>query len=153
MRRSARVGLLLIALCLLDLESRIPAVETLGPSSRGTGLVISEIMYHPAPRGDGRLLEFIEIYNSQAFSEDLTGHRISGDADYKFPAGTILSAGAFLVVAPSPGDIQAVYGITNVIGPFTNNLPNDSGMVRLRNELDAVLLEINYQTRSPWPVA
>src|SRR5688572_11240453 len=83
--------------------------EPLGPSSRRTGLAISEIMYHPAPRGDGRQLEFIEIYNSQAISEDISGYRISGDVDYKFPEDTVVGAGAFLVVARSPVDIQAVY--------------------------------------------
>ena len=129
------------------------AAEALGPSSRRTGLAISEIMYHPAPRGDGRLLEFIEIYNAQAISEDMSGYRISGDADYKFPEGTVLAAGRFLVVARSPADIRAVYGITNVIGLFTNNLPNGSGTIRLRNELDAVLLDVQYDTRNPWPVA
>lgn len=127
--------------------------ESLGPSSRRTGLAISEVMYHPAPRDDGRLLEFIEIYNSQAISEDLSGYRISGDADYRFPAGTVLAAGAFLVVARSPADVQAVYSITNVVGPFTNNLPNGSGVVRLRNELDAVLLDVQYESRAQWPVA
>jgi hypothetical protein len=41
------------------------AAEPLGPSSRRTGLVISEIMYHPAARADGKNLEFIEIFNSE----------------------------------------------------------------------------------------
>src|SRR5262249_39639809 len=39
-------------------------VEPLGPSSRRTGLTISEIMYHPRSRTDGRNLEFIELFNT-----------------------------------------------------------------------------------------
>ena len=42
--------------------------EPLGPASRRTGICISEILYHPAQRIDGRELEFIELYNSQPWS-------------------------------------------------------------------------------------
>jgi len=55
--------------------------EPLGPSSRKTGLVISEIMYKPAPRSDLRNLEYLELYNSNPFFEDISGYRISGDID------------------------------------------------------------------------
>ena len=79
--------------------------EPLGPSSRKTGLVISEIMYQPAPRTDGKLLEYVELFNSNPFSEDISGYRLSGDLDFTFPTNTILPGGAFLVVAKSPADI------------------------------------------------
>ena len=45
-----------------SVTSIVAAVRTLvrlGPSSRRTGLVISEIMYHPKARTDGRNLQFI----------------------------------------------------------------------------------------------
>src|SRR6185295_10482121 len=61
--------------------------------------------------------------------------------------------GAFLVVAREPADLQAVHGLSGALGPFTHNLPNDSGTVRLRNERDAVLLEVNYGSQAPWPRA
>jgi hypothetical protein len=131
---------------------RLP-FEPLAACSRRTGLVMSEIMYHPAPRTDGKGLEFIELFNTQAFDEDLTGHRLSGDIDFAFPAGTILKAGAFLVVARAPADLQSAYGLSSALGPFEHNLPNDSGTIRLRNEQDAVLLEVNYGSRAPWPRA
>ncbi|HUD48316.1 MAG TPA: PA14 domain-containing protein, partial [Candidatus Baltobacteraceae bacterium] len=41
--------------------------EPLGPSSRKTGIVFSEIMYKPAPRTDGNNVEFLEIFNSCPF--------------------------------------------------------------------------------------
>jgi len=129
------------------------AREPLGPSSRRTGLVISEIMYHPAERADGKKLEFVELYNSNPFFEDISGFRLSGDIDYTFPAGTIFSGGSFLVVARNPADIQSVFGIPNVTGPYTNNLSNKNGTVRLRNRSDALLLEVNYDSKPPWPAA
>ena len=126
--------------------------EPLGPSTRKTGLVISEIMYHPAPRADGRVLEFIELFNANPFSEDISGYRLSGDVDFTFPTGTVMAGGGFLVVARLPQDMQAVYGLNGVLGPYTNTLKS-SGTVRLRNNRDAIYLEINYDNKPPWPVA
>jgi hypothetical protein len=134
--------------------------EPLGPSSRRTSLVISEIMYHPTNRADGRNLEYIELHNAGELPERVGGYRLSGDVEFTLPTNVVMPAGGFLVVAPAPADVQEVYGITNVIGGFTNApgaatnaLPNGSGTVRLRNHLGAVLLEVNYSDDAPWPLA
>ena len=131
----------------------IPTREPLGPSSRLTGLILSEIMYHPPDRADGRNLEFVEIYNARSIFEDLTGWRLSGDIDFKFPDGFKLQAGEFVAIAAAPDDLKAVYGITNVLGPYTNALPNDAGTVRLRNNTEAIRLEVDYSDNPPWPAA
>src|SRR5687768_8760200 len=104
------LGHLLFLLCfgLAPCSLRSSFSEELGPSSKVTPLVISEIMYHPATRADGRNLEFIEIYNAGLFREDLSGFRLSGEVDFIFPPGTVLSAGEFLVVARSAIDLQLV---------------------------------------------
>jgi len=135
--------------------------EPAGPSSRATGLAITEIMYHPASRADGRNLEFIEIYNSNPWVEDLSGHRITGDVNYTFPNGTSIGARAYRVVAANPTDVQTVYGLSGVLGPLTNSTPGNStnvldnggGTIRLRDELGAVLLEVTYDDESPWPAS
>jgi hypothetical protein len=129
--------------------------EPLGPSSRRHGVVISEVMYHPTNRADGRNLEFIEIYNSQPWFEELGGWRISGAIDYTFPPNTVLQSKAFLVVAANPADFRASYGFTNVFGPFANSngLQNSSGTLRLRNSRDAILFEMNYTGDPPYPAA
>ena len=130
-----------------------PPSEPLAPSNRRTGLVLSEIMYHPPRRADGKKLEFVEVYNAGAVFEDLTGYRLSGDVDYAFPAGFRLGASEFVVVAAAPDDLRAVYGIENVLGPLTGALPNDQGRVRLRSDTGAIRLEVNYGTEPPWPVS
>lgn len=129
--------------------------ERSGPSSRQTPFVFSEIMYHPAERTDGRDAEFVELYNADLIAQDLTGHRLSGSIDYAFPDGTVLPAGGFLVIARNPVDFAGVYGLANALGPFanTNSLPNDTGLLRLRNPEGTVLLEVDYDTRPPWPAA
>jgi len=129
--------------------------ETPGPSSRLSPFVFSEIMYRPRARSDGRNTEFIEIHNADLIDQDLTDHRISGAIDFPFPAGFILPAGGFAVIARNPADLIAVYGLSGVLGPFegTNNLPNTSGLLRLRNPQNAVLLEVEYDSQAPWPIA
>src|SRR5207247_3839354 len=97
--------------------------------------------------------EFIEIYNANPFFEDISGWRLTGDVDYTFPSNTVIQANSFLVVAPVPADVEAAYGITGVLGGFTNNLPNDSGTVRLRKRSGGIVLEVQYSDQPPWPVA
>lgn len=126
--------------------------EPPGPSSRNTGLAITELMYHPRFSND---LEFIEIFNAGLIWENLAGYRISGAVDYTFPSNTVLNPGEFLVVARNPGLLEAAHGISGALGPWTgaetNGLPNDAGLVRLRNRASAVLLEINYEAAA-WPL-
>ncbi len=124
--------------------------EPLGPCTRRTGLVISEIMSKPADRTDGRNLEFVELYNSNPFFHDISGYRLAGDVDYTFPQGAIIPANGFIVIAANPGDVRAVYGLDDVYGPYLPNLKT-SGTLRLRDEQGAILLEIPYDDRAPWP--
>ena len=58
--------------------------EPLGPSSRKTGLVRTEIMYNPRPIPglDTNLThEFIEVFNSKPWDEDIGGFSIGGDVN------------------------------------------------------------------------
>lgn len=114
-------------------------------------------MYKPAARPDGKVLEYVELFNSNPFFEDLSGFRLSGfrlsgDIDFIFPANTVLPGGGFLVVAKVPADVQSVYGVSNVVGPYTGSL-KASGPLRLRTDTGAILLEIPYSNKPPWPVA
>src|SRR4051812_45459330 len=114
--------------------------EPPGPSSRKTGLVITEIMYNPRPvpgQATNITLEFIELFNSNPWSEDISGYTITGAVSYVFAPATVLSAGAYLAVCRVPDLIRTNYAITNVTGPWdgaaTNRLPVDGGTVQLRN--------------------
>ena len=127
--------------------------EPLGPCSRKTGIVFSEIMYKPAPRADTNNCEFVEIYNTQPYFHDISGYQVTcADMNYTFPSNTIIPAGGFLVLAASPGSIRNVYGITNVMGPYTGSLKK-SEMLQLLDEQTNVLLTVPYSATYPWPVA
>ena len=71
------------------------------PSSRGTALIISEIMYHPREAGDTEALEYIEIFNTEPVREEMSGYRISGDIDFTFPPAR-----------PSPGAASSSWRAT-----------------------------------------
>jgi hypothetical protein len=161
-RRTSAKGLLLsplvgaITIVLLTssalAQTSVNHHEPLGPSSRKTPIVISEIMYKPAPRTDTNNLEYLEIYNSNPWFHDLSGYRIVADnLSYTFPPGTIISSNAFLVIAASPGSLRNIYGITNVLGPYSGSLKK-SGTIQLIDEVGAVVLTVPYSNTYPWPM-
>ncbi len=127
--------------------------EPPGPSSRRSGVVISEIMYHPARRPDGRDLQFIEVFNSMPWFEDLSGWQITGSAGFTFPQGFVLPSQGYAVVAVNPSDLTTITGATNVLGPFTGSLPNSSGTLKLRHRGGAIMFEVQYSDSAPWPAA
>jgi regulation of enolase protein 1 (concanavalin A-like superfamily) len=127
--------------------------EASGPSSRKSPIAFSEIMWKPAPRTDGKNLEFVELYNSNPWFHDISGYRITcADMSYTFPPNTVLPGGGYLVVAGVPADLQSVYGIANVMGPYTGSLKK-SETLQLLDEQGAVLLTVPYSNIYPWPVA
>jgi hypothetical protein len=127
--------------------------EPLAPSSRRTGLVISEIMYHPLDRPDATNLEFVELFNTLPYFEDLSGYQLSGDIQFEFPPGTVLPAGGFLVIAKQPTDLERLSNTSGILGPYASGLSDGSGTLQLRNASGAVLLEVDYTPSSPWPAA
>jgi hypothetical protein len=126
-------------------------MRQLTPSSRRSPLILSEIMYHPVERTDGRDLEFVELFNTEPVDWDISGFRLEGQIDYTFPAGSILSGRSFAVVAAEPASIESRYGLTGVYGPCEGRLSNGGGTLRLVNNRGGVLLEIEYGDRYPWP--
>jgi hypothetical protein len=127
--------------------------EPLGPSSRTTPIAISEIMWKPAPRTDGKDLEYLELYNSNPWFQDIGGYQlVCADMNYTFPAGTTIASNGFIVVAAAPADVESVYGITNVMGPYTGSLKH-SETLELLDEQSNVLLTVPYTDVYPWPVA
>ena len=118
--------------------------ELPGPSSRSSGMVISEIMYHPADDLLMRELEFIELYNSTPFCEDLSGYRLSGEVDFTFPSNTLLQAHSYLVIAANTTDLSSASGVTNLLGNYHGALSNNEGTIRLRKRSGGIIAEAHY---------
>ncbi|MGJ8640827.1 MAG: lamin tail domain-containing protein [Opitutaceae bacterium] len=141
------------------------------------GLQISEIMYHPLTPGNDH--EYVVIENtgsgSITFTNSTGNFRIDGDIDFDFPSNTTLGSGEKLwLVSFDPlvettllSSFTSTYGISanDILGPYSNSLPNDAGRVALEraqdsddplNSLDVswiVVDEVFYADGSPWPSA
>lgn len=126
--------------------------EPLGLASRRTGIVISEVMYADGPIAGTNSVEFIELYNAGAIFEDLSGWRLDGEAQFTFPAGSRLDAGQFIVLAGDRATFRQQYGF-EPSGVFSGRLNGEKGVLRLRDEHQAVRLDFEYHSESPWPVA
>ncbi len=135
------------------LDLGMPPREALHRSSRRTGMVISEIMYRPAPRADGGILEYVELYNSEPVPAEIGGWRLGGTVDYVFPDDTVIPGESFLVVAADPAGVVAEYGLSGVLGPYQGSLDRDEGEVLLFHRIGGLLLEAEYSARHPWPAA
>ena len=150
----AFLGVLLTTSAVFCTRAGLPDSEPPGPSSRRTALTISEVHYHPSELADGVDIRFVELYNSQPIDADLSGFRLAGDVDYTFPEGTTLEGLSFLVVASDVPAFNVAYpGTGDVHGPWGGELGRDSGTIRLMHRLGAILLEVDYETVAPWPVA
>jgi len=121
------------------------------------GLVVSELMYHPVEEGGTpageETLEFIELYNNQATSEDLSGYAFTNGIGYTFAAGTMIGPKGYLVVAHDPDAAEAAYGISGVLGPFTGRLNNDGERIELSNCNGEIIISFRYNDARPWPVS
>ncbi len=153
-RLFAAIALSFLAVGLAPVWALAEISENPGPSSRRTSLAITEIHSRPAARSDGRVIEFVELYNAEPIPCRLGGFRLEGAGiSYTFPEGTTLAARSYLVVARVPADVTAVYGTTGVLGPWTGSLSPAAGELRLEHRLGALLLEAKYVVRRDRAIA
>ena len=111
-------------------------------------------MYQAPARADGKHLEYVELFNTNPWQEDIGGYQLAGDITYTFPIGITIAGGGFVVVGKAPADLQSVYGLKDVLGPF-ENAPLVTGILQLLNNgtTPAVYLEVPYLSLGPWTVA
>jgi len=149
-----------------------PGAPNSGP--RLGSVVISEVHYNPGSITDADELEFVEIYNSGGSPVDLAHWRLRKGVDFDFVDGTMLAAGAAMVVVPFDpqsepnllADFLAHHNVTEqiaTVGPYNGQLENNGERVQLQypdtppaDEPDHYpgLLEdeVVYDDALPWPV-
>lgn len=105
-------------------------------------VVFNEIHYNPAGASENG--EWIELCNQMGIRVDISGWRFDG-IGYTFPPNTIVQPGAFIVVAKTPGAGQ--------FGPFSGSIANSGEQLRLINQSDRMMDEIEFGDNDPWPPA
>ncbi len=118
------------------------------PAARATNVVISEIMYFPA---SGNLQEsYVELYNADTVTADLSGWAFTKGLQYSFPANTLLVPGTYLVVAADASAFAAKYpGVTNFLAGW---VPPLGAHVILADAGRNVVNEVHYSHDGDWAV-
>ena len=118
-----------------------------------TGLVISEIMYHPLDSAD---LEFIELLNIGTVALSLDPLRFTDGIEFDFSTGSIrsLEPGQRVLLVGNLPAFEAAYGPgLPVTGQFlSGNLANSGETLTLSFGEDLVLRSLVYDDEHPWPL-
>ena len=114
-------------------------------------LVINEINYKSSD--DFNADDWVELYNPNAFSKDLSNWQLKDDDDlhvYTIPAGTSIAAEGYLVIVKDASDFSTVFpGISNYIGEIDFGF-GSSDAVRLYNANNVLQDQVFYTNEIPW---
>ncbi|MFT5524601.1 MAG: hypothetical protein ACI9HK_002558, partial [Pirellulaceae bacterium] len=113
-------------------------------------LVFNEVMYHPADNAMSG--EWVELYNQMSVDLDVSGWTLQGGVEFSFLKGTIIPGGGHVVIAADPAALTAETNAPHIIGPFTGQLSNGGERLRLVDNNDRVMNQIDYSDDFPWPV-
>ena len=127
-----------------------PAPWSYTLDTNSTGIVISEIMYHPS--SENVLEEYIELQNTGGTSANLTSWKFTKGVTFTFPNVSI-PAGGRLVVAANLATFNAKYpSVLNVVGGWTGTLNNDSEQIELEDANGKQVDSVRYADEGDWAV-
>jgi hypothetical protein len=112
-------------------------------------IVIHEIFYHAHPAAPGAA--WVELFNRGIATADLGGWRFTDGIQYRFPVGTLIPAGGYLVVAQDPDALRATHPGIAVTGPFTSTLSRRGERLRLEDAVGNPADEVHYLDGGRWP--
>ena len=122
-----------------------------GPNNpdRETGVVINELMVEPpSNHRDG---EFIELYNRGSRDISLTGWEITEGVSFRFPAGAMIAAGEYVIIAANEKVTRKAFPQANIIGQYSGNLSNNNELLRIEDSWGNLVDEVHYHTGGDWP--
>jgi len=105
-------------------------------------VVFNEVQYNPD--GTDESGEWIELFNQMGVISDVSSWRIDG-IGYTIPDGTIIEPGGYLVIAKSPSAGQ--------LGPFSGSIDNGGERLRLYNQSERLMDELDFGDGGRWPDA
>jgi len=123
-----------------------------------SGLRISELMYHPRPPPDAtdatqpEDFEWIELHNASAAPVQLRGLYFCDGITFRFAEHRVLPPGGRLVLAKPGPSFDSRYPETIPAGTFAGSLSNGGERLALCNTSGEVIVELNYDDVTPWPI-
>lgn len=118
------------------------------------GVVINEIHYDPEPKT--RLVEFVEILNTDDTEVAVGGWRFDDGIDFTFPDGTVIPPTGYVLLAENPGALlESFPGIPpeTQIFEFSGSLSNEGESISLRTNLGQQVDAVSYRAEFPWPIS
>src|SRR5256714_4637566 len=113
------------------------------------GVVINEIMHHPA--SPNALEEWVELLNTGPTNVDLAGWQISRGARFTFPTNTPLAVGGYLVVPADAATFAAKYPVvTNVVAGSAG--PLEGRTIELNDKTGQNIDSVTYSNDGDWAI-
>lgn len=114
-------------------------------------VVINEIHYHPDESVyPNEEIEFLELYNAEAATVDLSGWSVNDAITHVFAPGTSIAAGGFVVLALNPAALQSATGFAGAIAWNDGRLSNGGERLILRNATATIIDDVDYSDRGAW---
>jgi hypothetical protein len=114
-------------------------------------LVVTEILYHPAPPPppnafEDEDFEFLELKNTNDVPMQLGGARVDGAIRFTFPAGTVLDPGEVVVLIKDTNAFALRYDTSgmNIAGEYDGRLSNGEETIKIVGPLGEPILEFTY---------
>ena len=111
-------------------------------------IVFNEVHYHPVDEENDT--EWIELHSLMGVDVDMSNWELRGGIAYSFPEGTVVPGNGYLLVAADPAH-PGLRG-QGALGPFTGSLANNGETIRLVNNSERTMDELNYGDEGDWPV-
>ena len=113
-------------------------------------LVINEIHYNPSgeQQGSDGDYEFLEIYNREEFSVDLSGYYITLGIDSEFPMGSQINSHEHIIVANNP-DTYSENGYQ--VFQYEGYIYNGGEELELLDNYGRQVDYVNYDDEGEWP--
>ncbi len=141
LRRPFSTAAVLLIGLLAILAQALSASAASSPS-----IVINEIMYHPP--GTNHLEQWFELQNTGTKAVDLSGWQVTKGVHFQFPTGTIMPAGAFLVVAADAATFQSSHpGVANFVAGWTGKLGH---VLEISDNAGKVVDSVEFYSDGDW---
>ncbi|NNC94008.1 MAG: T9SS type A sorting domain-containing protein [Chitinophagales bacterium] len=120
------------------------SIASFGQASQ---IVITEIMYGP-PNNNGGGVEYLELYNNDSVSVDMTGYFFSDGISFTFPSLT-LAVGEFVLLSNKANSFNQIYGMTAL--EYGGSMSNNGENITLKDATGLTVDSIDYEPNDPWP--